>query len=73
LVRLSYYNPVKAISILNNQERVIFEYNGNTGVAVPTDPVGAISPATEATFTLQLPAAEITANPKLVEPAVPYY
>ena len=73
LVRLSYYNPQKAISILNNQERVQFTYDDATGVATPNDPIGTISPATQATFTLQLPSSEVTANPKLADPAVPYY
>ncbi|WP_406843934.1 RagB/SusD family nutrient uptake outer membrane protein [Flavobacterium soyae] len=71
LVRLSYYNPVKAIDILNNQKRVLFNYSN--GEATPNDPVGNISPATQSTFRLQLPASEIVANPKLAEPAVPYY
>jgi len=73
LVRLSYYNPQKAVGLLSNQQRVRFEYNGDTEVATPTDPIGPISPATFATFTLQLPAVEIIANPKLNEPSVPYY
>ncbi len=73
LVRLSYYNPVKAVDLLNNQQRVLFDYDSDTGEADPNDPFLPISPATLATFTLQLPASEITANPKLAEPAVPYY
>ena len=73
LVRLSYYNPVKAVNILSNQQRVPFDYNADTEVATPKDPIGPISPATFATFTLQLPATEVIANPKLNEPSVPYY
>lgn len=73
LVRLSYFNPVKAVSLLNNQQRVTFEYNSDTEVATPNDPIGIISPATLATFTLELPTSEVIANPKLLEPAVPYY
>lgn len=73
LVRLSYYNPTKAISLLSNQKRVLFDYDKDTGVATPKDPIGTISPATESTFTLGIPSSEITANPKLAQPPVPYY
>ncbi|PJJ07786.1 putative outer membrane starch-binding protein [Flavobacterium sp. 1] len=73
LVRLSYYNPIKAIDLLNNQKRVVFDYNKDTEIATPKDPIAIINPATVATFTLQLPATEIIANPKLNQPSVPYY
>ncbi|MDR7210712.1 RagB/SusD family nutrient uptake outer membrane protein [Flavobacterium piscis] len=73
LARLSYFNPAKAISLLSNQQRVTFEYNSDTEIAEPNDPIGVISPATIATFTLQLPSTELIANPKLNEPSVPYY
>jgi hypothetical protein len=73
LVRLSYYNPAKAVNLLSDQQRVLFDYDSTTGVATPQDPIGSISPATGSTFTLNLPTAEITINPKLAEPAVPYY
>jgi len=73
LVRLSYYNPTKAINLLSNQKRVLFDYDKTTGVATPKDPIGAISPATESTFILGLPSGEITANPLLAKPPVPYY
>ena len=73
LARLSYFNPTKAISLLSNQQRVTFEYDSATEIATPNDPIGVISPATIATFTLQLPATELIANPKLNEPSVPYY
>lgn len=71
LVRLSYYNPNKAVSILNAQQRVPFSYSN--GVATPSDPIGTITPATAGTFTLQLPSAELSANPKLSEAPVSYY
>ncbi|MDD5149815.1 MAG: RagB/SusD family nutrient uptake outer membrane protein [Flavobacterium sp.] len=73
LVRLSYYNPTKAISMLSNQKRVLFDYDKVTKVATPKDPFAAISPATESTFKLGLPSSEIIANPKLAQPPVPYY
>ena len=73
LVRLSYYDPVKAVNILSNQERVEFDYNKDTKEATPKDPIGVISPATIATFTLQIPSSDIVVNPKLNQPSVPYY
>ena len=73
LVRLSYYNPTKAVNILNGQSRVTFSYNAATGVATPATGGTAPLPATPGSFTLPIPAAELTAAPKLVEPPVPYY
>jgi hypothetical protein len=70
LVSLSYYNPQKAIDFLNNQQRVTFTYN--KGVATPGNPFGIITPATINSFKLPIPSSEITANPKLSQPAVPY-
>jgi len=70
LVSLSYYNPQKAISILNSGERVTFTYND--GVAELGDPFGEITPATINSFKLPIPSSEITANPKLLQPAVAY-
>jgi len=70
LVRLSYYNPQKAIDLLNDQQRVSFAYDD--GVATPNDPVGEITPATITTFKFPLPSSELTANPYLSEPPVPY-
>lgn len=72
LVRLSYWNPVKAVNILNNQQRITFAYAN--GVVTPNPPIGtAIIPATISAFTLQIPASELTADPNLAEPPVPYY
>lgn len=73
LVRLSYYNPIKALDRINNQKRVVFEYNKDTEIATPKDPIAIIAPATVASFTLQLPASEIVINPKLNDESVPYY
>lgn len=72
LVRLSYYNPIKAVAYLNNQQRVTFTYNASTGVATPETGGSAALPATISSFTLQIPASETTSNPKLAEPPVPY-
>ena len=71
LVRLSYYNPQKAISAINNQKRQLFTYSN--GVATPTTYSVAITPATVNTFTLPIPSTELTADPKLSEPPVAYY
>lgn len=71
LVRLSYYNPQKAIAAINNQKRQLFTYSN--GIATPTPYNVAITPADINTFTLPIPSTELTADPKLSEPPVPYY
>jgi hypothetical protein len=71
LVRLSYYNPAKAISSLNSQQRQQFTYAN--GIATATANGIVITPATAATFTLPLPSTELTANPKLLQAPVAYY
>ncbi|MHA4806849.1 RagB/SusD family nutrient uptake outer membrane protein [Flavitalea flava] len=73
LVRLSYYNPQKAVGILNNQQRVTFTYDPVTRIAKPDTGGGSIVPATISAFTLQIPSSELTSDPKLTEPPVPYY
>jgi hypothetical protein len=76
LVRLSYYNPTKAINILNNQQRITFKYA--SGVATPT-PAGTdggpepVLSATISSFSMPLPAAELSADPKLADAPVPYF
>jgi len=72
LVRLSYWNPTKAVNLLNGQQRVTFAYAN--GVATPDPPIGtAVVPATISSFTLQLPASELSADPNLAQPPVKYY
>ncbi len=71
LVSLSYYNSPKAISYLNNQQRVAFTYDSNH-VAKPSGAYGVMAPATINSFKLPIPSSELTVNPKLSEPAVPY-
>jgi hypothetical protein len=72
LVRLSYWNPTKAVNILNNQQRVTFAYAN--GIATPDAPIGtAVLPATISSFTLQIPASELAADPNLAEPPVKYF
>lgn len=72
LVSLSYYNPQKAISLLNDQERVLFTIDDN-GAVTPSDPLAEITPATINSFKFPLPSSEVTANPKLLAPPVAYY
>jgi starch-binding outer membrane protein, SusD/RagB family len=72
LVRLSYWQPAKALGIINAQNRLFFNYSA--GVATPdASPVVTVLPATPSSFTLQIPATELTANPKLAEAPVGYY
>lgn len=71
LVRLSYYNPTKAISKLNGEKRVTFSFAN--GVLTPADPFGIVTPATIQSFSFPIPSSEVTANPKLSEPPIPYY
>ncbi|GAA3954973.1 RagB/SusD family nutrient uptake outer membrane protein [Chitinophaga oryziterrae] len=71
LVRLSYYNPAKAISKLNGEQRVTFSISN--GVVTAADPYGDVTPATIQSFSFPIPSSEITANPKLSEPPVSYY
>lgn len=73
LVRVSYFNPVKALDRINKQKRVPFDYDKNTLKATAKDPIALITPATIASFTLQLPASEVIINPKLNDESVPYY
>ena len=74
LVRLSYWNPNKALTMLNEQDRHQFTYSATTKVATPdATTIAAVIPATSSSFTLPIPAVELTANPKLGQPPVPYY
>jgi hypothetical protein len=74
LVRLSYYDPTKAVNNLNNQKRETFTYDFATKTAtVNPNSVAPALPATISSFTLPIPASEMTADPKLANPPVPYY
>lgn len=74
LVRLSYYNPTKALDIINNQKRMTFSYDPVAHVAKPDTTTAAPAlPATISSFTLQIPGAELSTDPKLAQPPVPYY
>ena len=71
LVRLSYYNPVKAIKKLADESRVTFTLSN--GVLTPASPYGVITAPTIQSFTFPIPSSEVTANPKLLEAPVSYY
>lgn len=71
LVRLSYYNPQKAIDLLNGQDRVLFTFEDD--VVMPSNPLASITPATINSFKFPLPSSELTANPNLSKAPVPYY
>ncbi|WP_426585856.1 RagB/SusD family nutrient uptake outer membrane protein [Mucilaginibacter sp. R-33] len=87
LVRLSYYDPNKAISIISKQitltndpdpnnryiPRSQFSYDPATGVKKAANNSLIITPPTINTFMLPIPANEQTADPKLLEAPVPYY
>jgi hypothetical protein len=76
LVRLSYYNPQKAVDMLNSQQNITFSYSNGVGTPTPAGSAGgpiAIVPATIANFTLQLPASDVTSDPNLALVPVPYY
>jgi len=72
LVRLSYWNPTKAVAMVNAQDRRLFTYAAGV-VTVNTSTIATVLPATISAFTLQLPAVELTADPKLAEAPIHYY
>jgi len=76
LVRLSYYNPQKAVDMINNQQRYTFSYSAGVATPTPSGQAGgpmAVLPATISSFTMPLPAAEVAADPDLSGDPVPYY
>ena len=78
LVRLSYWQPAKALAIVNTQNRTFFSYKPATGstpavVTPDASPVVSVLPATANSFQLQIPATELTANPPLAEAPVKYF
>ncbi len=72
LIRLSYFNPTKALTIINAQDRRLFKYAAGV-VTVDAGTIANVIPATASSFTLQIPAVELTANPRLAEAPVKYY
>lgn len=75
IVRLSYYNESKALDLLNGgvDRRTKIEINANTGAVTSGGSYGVITPATSKTFKLPVPSTEVSANPYLLEDAVPVH
>jgi hypothetical protein len=78
LVRYSYYDPTNAVKFLNDQDathgRISFTYDPKTKIATrDTTALPSTLPATIASFTLPIPSSELTTDPKLAQPPVPYY
>ncbi|HEY9195047.1 MAG TPA: RagB/SusD family nutrient uptake outer membrane protein [Mucilaginibacter sp.] len=78
LVRYSYYDPTNAVKFLNDQDathgRISFTYDPKTRVATrDTTALPSTLPATINSFTLPIPSSELTSDPKLAQPPVPYY
>jgi len=60
--------------ILNNQDRRYFTYDSKNKVITPaTKTIADVIPATISSFTLQIPATELTADPKLADKPVAYF
>jgi hypothetical protein len=77
LVRYSYYDPANAVKFLNDQDanhgRISFTYDPTTKIAKRDTIAPPVTlPATIGSFTLPIPSSEITSDPKLLEPPVPY-
>ncbi|HEY0610563.1 MAG TPA: RagB/SusD family nutrient uptake outer membrane protein [Chitinophaga sp.] len=76
IVRLHYYNPTKALSILSQQDRGTYRVVPNAATNATswtvTSDTPAMYPVTESNFYLPYPAAELTAAPNLRKPPVPY-
>lgn len=76
IVRLHYYNPTKALSILSQQDRGSYRVVPNAATNATswtvTSDTPAMYPVTESNFYLPYPAAELTAAPNLRKPPVPY-
>lgn len=76
LVRLHYFDPAKALFIMNNQDkgtyRIVPNAAQNATSWTITSDTKAFYPVTESNFYLPYPAAELSAAPNLRKPPVPY-
>lgn len=70
LLRLHNVSSTDAKTFIWGQDRGRFTYT-STNNAIVREPLYTLP--TEDAFKLQYPAADVTLNPKLLEPAVPYY
>lgn len=76
IVRLHYFDPAKALTILNNQDkgtyRIVPDAATNATSWTVTSDVPAYYPVSESNFMIPYPASELTAAPNLRKPPVPY-
>jgi len=76
IVRLHYFNPAKALTMLNNQDkgtyRIIPNAATNATAWLVTSDVPAYYPVSESNFMIPYPASELTAAPNLRKTPVPY-
>ena len=68
LVRLHYWNPQKAIDIVNNQERGTYEWDDNDDLIINSYKASV----NDGDFVLPVPEAEASKNPKLLGDPEPY-
>ncbi len=76
IVQLHYYNPSKALQILNEQDRGSYKIYPNeltnaSSWKIQSDQK-ATYPVSEANFYLPIPSTEMTMAPNLAKPPVPY-
>lgn len=76
IVRLHYFDPAKALTILNNQDKGTYRIVPNAATNATswtvTSDVPAYYPVSESNFMIPYPASELTAAPNLRKPPVPY-
>jgi hypothetical protein len=76
IVRLHYYDPAKALTILKNQDKGTYRIVANAATNATswtvTSDVPAYYPVSESNFMIPYPASELTAAPNLRKPPVPY-
>jgi hypothetical protein len=73
LVRLHDYKPAAAIDYIGKQHRNTFTYTPAAAVKITESPAANFVTATDRSFTLPYPAADVVNNPKLREEPVPYF
>ncbi|GAA3930792.1 RagB/SusD family nutrient uptake outer membrane protein [Chitinophaga oryziterrae] len=76
IVRLHYFDPAKALTMLNNQDKGTYRIVPNAATNATswtvTSDVPAYYPVSESNFMIPYPASELTAAPNLRKPPVPY-
>jgi hypothetical protein len=76
IVRLHYFDPAKALTILKNQDKGTYRIVANAATNATswtvTSDVSAYYMVSESNFMIPYPASELTAAPNLRKPPVPY-